>query len=87
MLLRMRCNCVRLCYMRSVRKVGLGTGVYVCNCNGLRERQVREAIAQGAATPAAVFRRCQSKPQCAKCVCDMRSMIEESREALRYAAE
>ena len=61
--------------------------MYVCNCNGLRERDVRTAIDRGAARPAEVFRHCQSRPQCAKCVCDMRRMIEADKEALRYAAE
>jgi bacterioferritin-associated ferredoxin len=61
--------------------------VYVCNCNGIPERQVRAAIAAGADKPAQIFRRCQSAPRCAKCVCDMRRMIRESHEALRFAAE
>ena len=61
--------------------------MYVCNCNGIREREVRAAIAQGADRPAEVFRRCGAQPQCAKCVCDMRRMIQASEEALRHAAE
>jgi bacterioferritin-associated ferredoxin len=61
--------------------------VYVCNCNGIRERDVRAAIDAGAARPAEVFRACQSRPRCAKCVCDMRTMIDETRDALRFAAE
>jgi bacterioferritin-associated ferredoxin len=62
-------------------------GVYVCNCNGIRERQARAAIDAGAAKPADIFRHCQSAARCAKCVCDMRRMIGEAKEALRYAAE
>jgi bacterioferritin-associated ferredoxin len=61
--------------------------VYVCNCNGIREREVRAAIEAGASRPREVFLRHDAKPQCAKCVCDMRRMIEDSREALRLAAE
>jgi bacterioferritin-associated ferredoxin len=61
--------------------------VYVCNCNGIREREVRAAIEAGATRPADVFRACSSRPQCAKCVCDMRTMIDDSHEALRFAAE
>ena len=61
--------------------------MYVCNCNGIRERDVRAALDQGAAKPAEIFRHCQSRPQCARCVCDMRRMIEAQSEALRYAAE
>jgi len=61
--------------------------VYVCNCNGIREREARAAIAAGAAKPADIFRHCQSRARCAKCVCDMRRMIGEAKQALRYAAE
>ena len=61
--------------------------MYVCNCNGIREREARAAIAAGASRPADIFRHCQSAAQCAKCVCDMRRMINQSRESLRYAAE
>jgi bacterioferritin-associated ferredoxin len=62
-------------------------GVYVCNCNGINERAARAAIEAGASRPIEVFRNCQSSPCCAKCVPDMRRMIQESQEALRYAAE
>ena len=61
--------------------------MYVCNCNGIRERDAHQAIEAGATKPAHIFRHHQCSPQCAKCVCDMRRMIQDSREALRYAAE
>jgi bacterioferritin-associated ferredoxin len=61
--------------------------LYVCNCNGIREREVRQAIEAGAARPKDVFDRHGARPQCAKCVCDMRRMIEDQMEALRLAAE
>jgi bacterioferritin-associated ferredoxin len=61
--------------------------MYVCNCNGIRERQVRQAIAAGARRPADVFKAHECRPRCARCVCEMREMIDESHEALRYAAE
>ncbi|CAN7401422.1 (2Fe-2S)-binding protein [Phenylobacterium sp. LjRoot225] len=61
--------------------------MYVCNCNGIRERQVRDAIAAGARRPADIFKSRACTVKCAKCVCDMRSMIAEARETLRFAAE
>lgn len=61
--------------------------MYVCNCNGIREREVRAAIDAGASRPADVFRARQCKPRCARCVCDIRQMIDGSRQAMRYAAE
>ncbi len=61
--------------------------MYVCNCNGIRERDARAAIEQGAVRPVEIFRHCQARPRCAKCVCDMRRMIQDSREDLQLAAE
>jgi len=46
--------------------------LYVCNCNGIREREVRAAIEAGATRPAEVFRHKGCQAQCAKCVCEMR---------------
>ena len=61
--------------------------MYVWNCNGIREREVRAAIAAGASRPAEIFRSCDCTAQCARCVGEMREMLDESRETLRYAAE
>ncbi|MEO6339221.1 MAG: (2Fe-2S)-binding protein [Caulobacteraceae bacterium] len=61
--------------------------MYVCNCNGIRERDARQAIAAGAERPADIFRHCHSAPQCAKCTCDLRQMIQDNRQAMRHAAE
>jgi bacterioferritin-associated ferredoxin len=61
--------------------------VYVCNCNGIRERDVAAAIEAGASRPRDVFRLHSAEPQCAKCVCDMRRMIQDFEESLRLAAE
>ena len=60
--------------------------MYVCNCNGIRERQVRAAIEAGATKPAQIFAANQCQAQCARCVCEMRQMIDESRQALAYDA-
>jgi bacterioferritin-associated ferredoxin len=61
--------------------------MYVCNCNGIRERDVRAAVAAGARRPAQIFKSCDSAPKCARCVCDMCKILDEEREALRFAAE
>ncbi len=61
--------------------------VYVCNCNAIRERQVHQAIAAGACSPKQIFDHAQCRPQCAKCVCEMREMIDDAQIALRMAAE
>lgn len=61
--------------------------LYVCNCNGIREREVLAAIEDGASRPREIFARHQCQAQCAKCVCDMRQMIQDCREAWALAAE
>ena len=40
--------------------------MYVCNCNGIREREVRAAIAAGAERPAQIFKACEARPRCAR---------------------
>ncbi|MFN9927706.1 MAG: bacterioferritin-associated ferredoxin [Phenylobacterium sp.] len=61
--------------------------MYVCNCNGIRERDVRAAIAAGATKPVHVFKAHDTQAQCARCVCEIRQMLAERRESLKYAAE
>ncbi|WP_082179988.1 bacterioferritin-associated ferredoxin [Asticcacaulis sp. AC402] len=61
--------------------------MYVCNCNGIRERDVSAAIASGACTPKQVFDHAGCRPQCARCVCDMREMIDDAQVSLSLAAE
>jgi bacterioferritin-associated ferredoxin len=61
--------------------------VYICNCNGLRQRDVARAIDSGATRPRDVFAHHQCSAQCAKCVCEMRQMIQETRESWAMAAE
>ena len=73
--------------MRAIRNLNGQAFVYVCNCNAIRQRDVQHAINCGAATPKAVFAHCGAKAQCAKCVCEMREMIDEQSQALSIAAE
>ena len=61
--------------------------LYVCNCNGIRDRDARAAVAAGARKPVEIFRHCQAAVRCAKCVCDMRRMIQQESAPLRFAAE
>ncbi len=42
--------------------------MYVCNCKGLRENQVRDVVQAGARKVAHVFHACGEDPQCARCV-------------------
>jgi bacterioferritin-associated ferredoxin len=61
--------------------------MYVCNCTGINDRRARAAISAGASKPAAIFRYCQARPRCAKCICDLRRMIEQADAVPRYAAQ
>jgi len=63
--------------------------MYVCICNALKDRQLQSA-ATGARSVGEVFRRCEARPQCGKCLPDVAKMIDDAREdsrAFRLAAE
>lgn len=63
--------------------------MYVCICNALKDRQL-SAAAAAAKNVGEVFRRCEARPQCGKCLPDVAKMIDAAREqtpALRLAAE
>lgn len=63
--------------------------MYVCICNALKDRQL-EAAANDAKNVGEVFRRCEARPQCGKCLPDVAKMIETARgetSAHRLAAE
>jgi bacterioferritin-associated ferredoxin len=60
--------------------------MYVCNCNGIRERDVLKAIEAGAERASEVFRHCQARPLCAKCVGDVQRMVRSSEDSPRSAA-
>ncbi|MCF4167476.1 (2Fe-2S)-binding protein [Zavarzinia compransoris] len=54
-------------------------GMYVCNCNGLNERMVDQAIADGARSAAEVFREHECRPLCGRCVGEVRTRINACR--------
>lgn len=86
--MRTTCNRLKGCYSEPFSVGGTRrTLVYVCNCNGLRKRDVAQAIEAGACRPRDIFASHQCQAQCAKCVCEMRQMIQDSREAFALAAE
>lgn len=61
--------------------------VYLCNCNGIRERDALQVIESGASTVRQVFEGCGGRAQCAKCVCEIRDMLDQADFALAIAAE
>lgn len=53
----------------------------VCNCNAIRERQVREAARAGHADPLSAYASLGRRPRCGMCVPFARQIIEEERAA------
>lgn len=53
--------------------------MFICNCNGLRERDVDAVIRGGACDPVEVHARLGCEPNCGRCLEDMRRLIEEAR--------
>jgi bacterioferritin-associated ferredoxin len=61
--------------------------MFVCNCNGLRERDVSAVIDTGVRTPARVHRACGVQTQCGRCLKDIAGMIRARKAAERTAAQ
>ena len=49
--------------------------MYVCNCNGLTERQVRAAVEAGARKWTEVYAHHGCRPQCGRCVADVAAYL------------
>jgi len=55
--------------------------MYLCVCRALSDRQVRQAVIEGAETVGAVFRACGTAPQCGSCMHRMRAYVAAHRPA------
>lgn len=55
----------------------LGMGILVCRCLGVGDRQVRQAIRQGARTPEEIGDRCRAGTGCRSCRPDLWTLIDE----------
>ena len=55
--------------------------MFVCNCNGLTRKQVREAVDKRPRDVLEVYRYHACEPQCGRCVPEVREMLSEAREA------
>jgi bacterioferritin-associated ferredoxin len=61
--------------------------MYVCNCNGIRERDVLAAADDGAMHPSEVFLRQGCRAQCGRCVEEMRAFLTCNSNKHAHAAE
>ena len=69
-----------------------GVQMFVCNCNGVRQRDMSAAVdhvaACGAPTVDAVYAQCGVTPKCGRCKVDIQRMLDAAmRPALAMAAE
>jgi bacterioferritin-associated ferredoxin len=56
--------------------------VYICLCNALTDRVLRQHTAEGGASSVSmVYRACGCRPQCGKCVPFVRQMLLDSEAA------
>ncbi len=56
--------------------------MYVCICNALRDRDLKAAAADPSIKGAAcVFKRCDAKPKCGRCLPDVADIIAATRIA------
>lgn len=62
--------------------------MFVCVCNAVTDRSVRETLARAPriATPAALHRAMGSKPQCGRCLESMAELIAEAKSDVPLAA-
>ncbi|NEC86898.1 (2Fe-2S)-binding protein [Streptomyces sp. SID12501] len=69
------------------------TRVYVCNCFGVTETQVKKHAADGASTPRQIASACKAGTDCGSCVrriqallgrgaCPTRGLVDESKPVL-----
>ena len=56
--------------------------MYVCLCNALTDRQVRQAVADGASRPREVYGACGCRAQCSSCARAVLAAIRDAAAAL-----
>jgi bacterioferritin-associated ferredoxin len=60
--------------------------MYVCNCNGVRSREVDQAIARGARTAKQVLAHQGCQPECCRCLKEITARIKDARQADVFSA-
>jgi bacterioferritin-associated ferredoxin len=53
--------------------------MYVCICNGLNERRIRQAVDNGARTAREVYRALGCEPQCGQCAMEIQTILHKGR--------
>ncbi|MGE0045687.1 MAG: bacterioferritin-associated ferredoxin [Hyphomonadaceae bacterium] len=60
--------------------------MYVCNCNGVRQREIDSAIDAGARCPREALAMNAAEPCCGQCLPDIAMQIDRKRGARRKEA-
>jgi len=55
------------------------TIMLVCVCNGIREKDFREAVREGAQDPCSAYARFGRRPKCGQCVTFAKTIINAER--------
>lgn len=51
----------------------------VCICNGIREKDFRKAVREGASRPGSAFARCGHRVKCGQCLSFAKTILESER--------
>ncbi len=57
--------------------------MYVCNCNAIRESELRAAARCHSGDPEAVYAKLGKQPQCRQCLDEAAEIMDEERECTR----
>ncbi|MBI1207957.1 MAG: bacterioferritin-associated ferredoxin [Azospirillum sp.] len=60
--------------------------MYVCNCHGFNEKEVKRALRAGLRTVSGICRHMDHRPQCGKCIPDIVRLLkeEQANDAQQY---
>jgi bacterioferritin-associated ferredoxin len=61
--------------------------MYVCNCNGIRQRQLLDAAESGARQPGDVFVQYKCAAKCGRCIEEMKVFLTSIRNKEAMAAQ
>ncbi|MFO0389286.1 MAG: bacterioferritin-associated ferredoxin [Alphaproteobacteria bacterium] len=57
--------------------------MYICLCNGLKDKQIESAVAGGACSVADTFRKLGCQPMCGQCVPMIQDTVESRMQVSR----
>lgn len=54
------------------------TAMYICICKGITDKEIRNAVIDGANSFASVRKQLGVSSQCGRCACDAKSLVRET---------